>query len=65
MKSWVHISEQTIALATSRAEVLGELARDLAPGGWVAEPLDWKPDRTRGGAHVRVDIPDSPAGLLA
>lgn len=65
MKRWHHISEKTIALADSRAAVLGELSRELAPGGWIVSPLQWRPDRVQDGVRVLIDVPDEPTGLLA
>lgn len=68
MKRWARISEQTLALADNRADVLAELSRELSPGGWVVLPLAWRPRRIGGapdGVDVQVDVPSSPAGLLA
>lgn len=44
--------------------LVAKLERELAPLGWVVDPLDYNICRMTGDALVLIDVPDSPEGLL-
>ena len=63
MKVWRAISDFDLEYFSSRSEVLAQLGSELAPGGWVCFPAEWRPGPP-GCVYVKVDIPESPEGLL-
>jgi hypothetical protein len=67
MRTRARLSKRAAQLALRGGEtepLVDRLAREIAPHGWVVEPLDYHYCNATGDVLVLIDIPDSPEGLL-